>query len=70
MSDVKSTYIETASHFSVFTIGTGSATTLNPDDDANCAAAASIAMIRPLSGVTPPPSYSVALDQLASAQRD
>ena len=38
-------------------------------DDANCAAA-SITMIRPLSGVTPPPSYSAALDRLANAQRD
>ena len=57
--------VETTFHFSVFTIGTGSGLTMNP----NCAAA-SIAMIRPLSGVTPPPSYSVALDQLADAQRD
>ena len=43
--------------------------TMTPEDDADCAAA-SIATIRPLSGVTPPPSYSVALDQLADAQRD
>ena len=42
---------------------------MTPEDDASCAAA-SMATIRPLSGVTPPPSYSVALDQLANAQRD
>ena len=38
--------------------------------DANAAAAAAAAasiVIRPLSGVTPPPSYSVALDQLANS---
>ena len=62
--------VETTFHFSVFTIGAGPGITMTPEDDANCAAAASIAMIRPLSGVTPPPSYSVALDQLANAQRD
>ena len=38
-------------------------------DDANCVTAP-VAMIRPLSGVTPPPSYSAALDRLANAQRD
>jgi len=46
---------ESRERLSVFTIDSDSVSTMIPN------------VIRPLSGITPPPSYSVALDQLANS---